>query len=146
MKNTDVGRLTKRFAMCLIGCGMVYWFLDKHRDWTYCYFATMQGYPDSTQLAVVAQAGIAAITTVANVAITGIVGIVFFLVTGNVLALRSFNFASAVQSAATLTSTAATSVSESIQREIREAEKKFAGDPSYRPPESLTDKDTEVFR
>lgn len=103
----ETRRVTKRLAMCLTGCALVWWFMHVHREWVWVYFATLQGYEAvPAELSQVALAGISAITTIAITGITGIVGIVLFLVTGNVAVLRAFQFASIGQASAGVSSAA----------------------------------------
>ena len=148
MKNTEVGRITKRLVMSVAACAMVWYFLDKHRDWVWAYFATLayceSTTPEQTKLA---EASISAITTVALSGIGGIIFIAAWFITGNVVALtQMFKFNAATNLAGSVVSSVVSTHTDSVQREIKAAEKKFAGDPSYRPLESLPDKDAEDFR
>lgn len=96
----ETNRVTKRFVMALLGCGMVFWFLKTHRDWCYAYFAAMMQMPQplSPELAAVAKESIAAITTIAISGISAVSFIAAWFITGSVVALSNmFRFGTASQ-------------------------------------------------
>lgn len=105
----------QRLAVSLIGSALVWYFLRENRAWTWNYFESMMQIENPSEaLANVAAASIASNTTITNVAITAVSGIVFFFITGNVMALSSmFKFSSAATSAASVASETVGSFSKS---------------------------------
>lgn len=89
----------QRLTVCLMGCGMVWFFLQTHRSWVWAYFESLMLIDKpSAELAQVATQSINAITTIAISGISAISAIVLFFVTGNVAALaQMFKFSNAAQ-------------------------------------------------
>lgn len=149
MKNPEVRRITKRLVVSVLGGIGVYLFMMAHRDWVWVYFQSVMDSPREIQpeLMKIAEKSIDAITTIAIWGMSIIGSIVTFFVTGNVVAMTSmYKHVIGAQTNVSSANTTVSTLTHSIQEEIKAAEKKFAGDPSYRPPESLPDRDVEEFR
>lgn len=96
----------------MLGCWMVYFFLQTHRNWVWAYFESLMLLPKpAAELATVAGQSIAAVTTIAITGITAVSAIVLFFITGNVAALgQMFKFSSIGQAIGQVTASAESSV------------------------------------
>lgn len=100
MKNTELRKVTKRLVVSILGCAIVWYFLNTHRAWVWAYFESLMLMPQpiSGELSATANASISAITTIAITGITAVAAIVVWFITGNVMALQSmFKFQSLAQ-------------------------------------------------
>lgn len=88
----ETGRVTKRLIFSLIACGIIFYFLNTHRAWTWAYFESLMTMKDpSPAVAEVAKESIKAITTVAIAGISAVTAVVMFFITGNVAALSALS-------------------------------------------------------
>jgi len=150
---SGISRVTKRFVVSVLSSGLIYWSLKVHRDWVWSYFESImrvdcKAMPDVANVATVS---INALTTAFIAGSSSIAFIVAFFITGNVAALRGmFQWGSVAQTVGQVTSEAVnvreTSRGEVDEKIVQEFAKKYAKEPSYRPMDTLPDRDVEEFR